>query len=432
MSTFDELYDVRTFDPVLVDGVPDAATAAWLGAARIAFHQNDSAAAILQDALGAAADGRGFLGIYAKHSLPGSLDENWPVGTYAGYTKTMNVGGGALVNSYLISDVTVRPTHKRRGLLRHMMTDRLHHAADTGHALAALTASESTIYRRFGFGPAVRTREVLLRRDRPFALHTDPAGRVELVAARSLGDIARKVFADYHARTPGSIDRQQQLWNFRLGLADGEGKPDETLRGAVHYADDNVTIDGYLTYRVVKDGTEIVLEVVDLVAGTANALLGLWGFLGQVDLVDKVKSRASAVDNAVLQALVDSRALLTEGETDHLWIRVLEPIAALSARPYSVDGHLTLRVHDKLGFADGVFAIESAGGAAHVTRAASSDSAVADLELDAATLASLYLGGVSVGVLAEVGLVTEHTAGAVARATALFTPDRPVDCITDF
>jgi predicted acetyltransferase len=313
-----------------------------------------------------------------------------------------------------------------------MMTDRLHHAADTGHALAALTASESTIYRRFGFGPAVRSRAVMLRRDRPFGLHQDPAGRVELAAARSLNDIARTVFAGYHARTPGSIDRQLQLWNGLLGLATDEGKPDETLRAAVHYGDDDVTIDGYVTYRIVEEGRQSVLEVADLVAGNANAHLGLWQFLGRVDLVDKVRVRHAAVDNAVLHALVDSRALTTERESDHIWIRVLDPIAALSTRPYPVDGRVTLRVHDDLGFADGVFTIDAAAGRGRVSRAASPEGAVADLSVDAATLGSLYLGGVSVGVLAEAGLVTEHTAGAVARATAFFAPDRPVDCITDF
>ncbi|ARC58262.1 Enhanced intracellular survival protein [Frondihabitans sp. 762G35] len=432
MSSFDETYDLRTFDPVLVDGAPDAATAAWIGATRIAFHQSSGEQGVLQAALGAVDDGRVFTGVYAKQPPASSLDADWPVGTYAGFTKTINVGGSSLVPSYLISDVTVRPTHKRRGMLRHLMTDRLAHASATGHALAALTASESTIYRRFGFGPSVRQRSIVVRRDRPFGLHAHPAGRVELASAHDLAAVAREVFAAFHARTPGSVDRHLQLWNGLLGLATDEGKPDESVRAAVHYAEGSERVDGYVVYRIIDADRVTTLQVVDLVAGDANAHLALWEFLGRVDLVDRITHRTSAVDNAVLHALVDSRSLETLRESDHIWLRVLDPVAALEARPYPVDGSLTLRLHDALGYADGVFTIDAAGGSGRVSRAAEPATAVADLELDVATLASLYLGGVSVGLLAEAGLVTARDDRAVARATAFFAAERPVYCITDF
>ncbi|GAA4678705.1 GNAT family N-acetyltransferase [Frondihabitans cladoniiphilus] len=434
MASFDDDYDLRTFDPALVDGVPDDRTRDWLAATRIAFHQSNSDAAVLEGALGAIDDGRVFTGVYAKEPLPGSLAETWPVGTYTGYTKTIDVGGGILVDSYLISDVTVRPTHKRRGMLRHLMTDRLAAAAADGLALAALTASESTIYRRFGFGPAVRNRSVRLRRDRPFGLHVKPAGRVELADAASLGTVARAVFAGYHARTPGSVDRQKQFWDRVLGLKTDEGKPDESVRAAVHYAptaegEAPGAIDGYVTYRMKEEGRLSVLEVVDLVGADANAYLGLWNFLGRVDLVDAIEYRHGAVDTALLHALVDSRTLETTREADHIWLRVLDPITALSARPYALDGSLVLRIHDDLGYCEGTFTLAVEGGTGTLTE---TGDALPDLELDAATLASLYLGGVSAGVLAEAGLIVAHADGAVARASALFAPDRPVDCITDF
>jgi predicted acetyltransferase len=59
-------------------------------------------------------------------------------------------------------------------------------------------------------------------------------------------------------------------------------------------------------------------------------------------------------------------------------------------------------------------------------------SAEPDLELDASTLASLYLGGVSPFSFAEVGRITQNSAGAVALAARMFANDRPPYCMTTF
>src|SRR4051794_8703217 len=123
MASFDDDYVVRTFSPSLVDGTPDAATEAWLSATRIGFHEDSDPDAVRESAIGSIDDGRVFTGVYARSPLAGSLGDDWPVGTYAGYTKTVNVGGGALLDTYRVSDVTVRATHRRRGMLRHLMTE---------------------------------------------------------------------------------------------------------------------------------------------------------------------------------------------------------------------------------------------------------------------------------------------------------------------
>src|SRR4051812_7108099 len=51
-----------------------------------------------------------------------------------------------------VSYVGVLPTHRRRGLLRRMMRRQLDDVYRRGEALAVLTASESAIYGRFGYG----------------------------------------------------------------------------------------------------------------------------------------------------------------------------------------------------------------------------------------------------------------------------------------
>jgi predicted acetyltransferase len=109
----------------------------------------------------------------------------------------------------------------------------------------------------------------------------------------------------------------------------------------------------------------------------------------------------------------------TVGEA--LWARLVDVGAALSARGYAADGSVVLEVRDpfcpwnegrwRLG--DGV-----------AERAAEE----ADLRLDVAELASVYLGGFRFAELAAAGRVEELKKGAISRADALFRTDRAPWC----
>ena len=56
----------------------------------------------------------------------------------------------------------------------------------------------------------------------------------------------------------------------------------------------------------------------------------------------------------------------------------------------------------------------------------------ADLEVDVATLGSLWLGGVDPVTLAAAGLVRERRAGAVQTLRAMLRPERPLYGVTSF
>ena len=74
-----------------------------------------------------------------------------PVATYASLDKTLNAGR-ELLPLRMVTDVTTSAAHRRRGLLRRMIEDDLADAVAKGIPIAALTASEATIYGRWGFG----------------------------------------------------------------------------------------------------------------------------------------------------------------------------------------------------------------------------------------------------------------------------------------
>lgn len=429
MSTT-EPHEFRTVPAVVdADGHADPATGAWIQAENQGFHGAKLTQAVLdRRAADMVADGSLLTGAYPTATLPALLRPEAPVATFATFEGSLAVGGPEPVRTHLVSAVTVRPTHRRQGLLRRMMTEDLTRAVQDGYSLAALTVSEATIYRRFGFGLATTVHAVDVTTDSRFRLTVEPTGRCELVDPTVLLDLGPEVFARFHARSPGSVSRQTGSWRRVAGLEDGKGGEDADVRAAVHLDPDG-SVDGYVAYRFRGwDSSPATLDVVDLVAADDNAYLGLWQFLASVDLATRVSWHAAPVHDPLRWALSDWRVVTTTGFNDWVWIRVLDPVRAFEARGWVGEGALVLDVEDPLGFAAGRFHLAVGGGAASVSRT----DAAADLVLDADALGSLYLGGVDPVLLVAAGQLRELVPGAAVRARALLAPVAPVWGITHF
>src|SRR5215217_1628263 len=125
-------------------------------------------------------DKRELTGVYQRGAVAAhSLRPEVPVATYATFRKDLNIGYGRQLEAWLVTAVTVRATHRRQGLLRWMMTEDLAAAKSEGLALAALTASEGSIYGRFGFGVATFERSIKVDTGPAFRLRVTPCGTVE-------------------------------------------------------------------------------------------------------------------------------------------------------------------------------------------------------------------------------------------------------------
>ena len=85
----------------------------------------------------------------------GALDDGEFVDTTAIESFQMRVPGGAMLDTAAVTAVAVLPTHRRRGVLTSMMRKQLDDVHERGEPLAALWASESLIYPRFGYGLAI-------------------------------------------------------------------------------------------------------------------------------------------------------------------------------------------------------------------------------------------------------------------------------------
>jgi predicted acetyltransferase len=118
-----------------------------------------------------------------------------------------------------------------------------------------------------------------------------------------------------------------------------------------------------------------------------------------------------AADDPLLTLLVDTRAAQAQ-RRDGLWLRLVDVDRALGQRTYAGDVDVVLALTDEL-CPWNARRWRLSGGPQGATCSPTTDDA--DLALDVRDLGAAYVGGVSLAALAAAGLVTELTAGAVAR-----------------
>ena len=411
-----DLHDESPTNTARVDG--------WLDAVMRGFHQGRATDEFRTRWLKVArADSVVNRGVWDTNSL--GLSSDVPVATFAHFTKSLNAGA-AVVDAWMISDVTVAPTHRRRGLMRRLMTENLDAAVAAGMPVAVLTASEGGIYQRFGFGPATREARVRVDTSSAFRLRRAPddGGRVVMADPAESWPAASAAFARHHESTRGALQRPTFYEDWIRGYDWDEQGESRKQRVGVRLGPDGEP-DGYVVYEI-KRGDETEVKVHDLVAGTPTAYLALWQFLADIDLARVVVGPAPAVD-PLAHALVDHRVRRVTSLPDHLWVRVLDLAAALEARPWFADGSLVLRVEDPLGHADGTVRLTGQGGRATVTPSTEHP----DVTLDVETLGTLWLGDVAVDPLARAGRVTGADE-ALARFAALADGGPSPYCSTHF
>ena len=330
--------------------------------------------------------------------------------------------------------VAVLPTHRRRGVLTALMRRQLEDVRARGEALAVLTASESAIYRRFGYGAA--TSVIYTEIERAHSAFLSPvkiSGRYRLVEhEEAISEILPPLYDDVRRSRVGELSRTPAKWKSQYRTPNAPFNGFGPRFYAV-YESDAGRVDGAVIYRTklewtngVPDGT---LQVSEVIARTPEAYAALWRYCLDVDLVARVRGMHRPVDEPLRWILADSRRLRVTHLADNLWVRLLDISAALSARRYATRERLTFEVSDALlPELAGRYTLEGAPDGAACAR---SDHP-ADLSLDIAALGATYLGGVSFTTLAQAGLIHEENPGALARADAMFATFPAPFCSTPF
>jgi predicted acetyltransferase len=403
--------DVRLIEPGEVDRWVRSVSIPFLNVATPEAYDHWRPAIEL-DRTWAAVDGDRFVGnscVFTRDvTLPGGLGELAPVIPLAAVTA-----------------VGVHPTHRRRGILRRLMGAMLADARRRGEPLAGLQASEAGIYGRFGFGCASSVTEVTIRSQGSTFAQPAPQLDLRLCDADEASKVLPALFDRLRRTRPGQVSRDDAFWS-DFWIDRPKLRQGATARFYV------VGDDGFATWRIADgwpaSGPPRML-VDDLAGATPEVEAALWRFLLDVDLVHEVVAEPRPVDEPLRWRLADPRRLRVTGSRDFLWLSVLDVPAAFTARGYRRADRLVFEVLPAVSAVDGDGGdgidpaagrwVLDAGPEGSTCRPARSGESV-DLQLGAADLGPILLGGVEPSLLAAAGRVAESRPGALDRADALF------------
>jgi predicted acetyltransferase len=353
-----------------------------------------------------------------------------PVGTAGAYSFELTLPGQVLVPAAGVTAVGVVPTHRRQGVLTAMMRHQLTELRARGDFLAVLLATEALIYRRFGYGPATYTQRLTVPRHQttlalPRARGTADApaggpdtGSVEVLRRAECVDILEAVYDRYRRVRPGALSRPHRWW------ASGAGQPPISTAPryvAVHRDSEGVP-DGYASYSV---GESDSLTVDETIAADDDVATALARFVLGHDLVTEIVFKHLPPEHPLRWQLADFRAGQVSGDTDWLWVRLLDVPRALTSRGWSTDGQLVLDVDDPFLGERSRYLLTVRHGRADCVPTDREP----DLSLDVSDLGSVYLGGTTPSTLVRAGHIQAHHEDAGAVADALFRAERTPHCL---
>lgn len=361
----------------------------------------------------------------------GAFDGDQMVGKTHAIAFSMSVPGGDLPTAG-VTAVTVASTHRRRGILTELMRRQLDDIRDRGEPLAALWASESLIYGRFGYGLAAQSDRISIDRRHTAFLPSVPEapGEVRFVEPDAALERWPALYERLRESRPGMMAREAAHWSAFAVPRQNKPEGGFTRRQYVEYAGPDGP-EGYAIYAVKSDWVEGIprgtVRVPEMVATNPAAEAALWRYLFGIDLVEKIFARNRPPDDPLPWMLADPRHL-HRIPRDTLWLRILDVPSALEGRSYLAEGRLVLDVRDPFGpWAAGRFELVAESGKATCRPT----DATPDLALGADALAAVYLGGVAPSVLARAHRI-EGSPEALALADALFAWRTAPWCADEF
>ena len=352
-----------------------------------------------------------------------AFDGDAIVGTAGAFTFDLSVPGGHLPAAG-VTYVSVRSTHRRRGLLQAMMRHQLDDIRQRGEPVAVLWASEAAIYGRFGYGVASQLLRVeidrvdaSLRRD----LADDTTLRLRVAKPADVASDIEAVESALVGHRPGVFVRDKR-WIGQL-VADPKSRRNgmSKLNCVLAQTSDGEVV-GYALYHtkneslrphMLPDGSVIVMAQA---AKTPAADVALTRNLLSLDLMRRVRWWNRPVDSSLPHLLSDARHARST-VLDGVHARIVDLPTALTTRCYAAPVDVVLEVRDELcpwnagrwhlrGDRDGA--------------SCASTDADPGLRLGIEDLGAAYLGGTTLTSLAATGRVTAGDPDLFAQVSVAF------------
>jgi predicted acetyltransferase len=351
-----------------------------------------------------------------------AFDGDTIVGGTGAFSFQMRVPG-AMAAVAGVSLVAVLPSHRRQGILSALMRRQLADVGERGEAVAALFASESGIYRRYGYGRASWHAAYRLQRGEgalaPGA-PADPGLRLRIAEPLSARAELAKVYDLALAERPGLYARTEPWWDRLLTDLHSEDGSSQQIRCVL--AEDDSGPRAYAVFTSTERWDEDaglprgVLEVSEALATDPAATAALWDNLLSRDLVGEFHARMRPVDDPLLYLLADPRRVRSV-VSDGLWVRLVDVGRALAQRHYARAVDVVIEVADELCPQNaGRWRLATEAGVAPTGFRATCErtAAPADVVLPVWAVGAAYLGGTGLKAMASAGMITEATPGSLA------------------
>jgi predicted acetyltransferase len=354
-----------------------------------------------------------FVRTLPHERMHAGFEDGQIVGGAGAFPFELSVPGGSLPCAG-VTAVGTQPTHRRRGVLRAMMDAQLRDVHERGEPIAALWASEETIYGRFGYGLASWAGELKVPHEwDAFAEPLELGGKTRFVTPEEARELFPPIYDAVRRERPGMMSRSEEWWGDRhLRLPEDEAAAPKRF---VVLELDGETL-AYAIYRThfnFEGGLPASRLVVrEALGATPQATAAIWRYLLDVDWMSVVEVPYAPPDHPLFLLLALPRRARYRMH-DSLWVRLVDVGAALAGRAYGEGGPLVLEVRDAVcEWNDGRWRLEGA--------TCSRTDEEPDLALDVSALGSAFLGAVPFEQLRAAMRVEELREGAVMRADALF------------
>jgi predicted acetyltransferase len=362
-----------------------------------------------------------------------AFDGDQMVGTTLALSFGITVPGGDVVAAAGISGVSVLPTHRRRGILSALMRRQLNDIAAGSEPVAALFASESVIYGRYGYGSAAEEYSFTFHRGdaalRPLASAGHATPTLRLADPKDAVAEMKAVYETLRPTRPGMLTSHDGWWQAYVADPEFMREGNSPQRSVI--AEDQSGPVGYAVYAVKpewgRDGMPAqVLTLRDLFWTTPAACAALWADLLTRDLVGEVRARMRPPDDPIQYLLLDPRRARTK-VSDGLWVRIVDLPAALQRRHYACAVDVVIEVTDPLlPDNEGRWRLQAGGPGEGGKPVCERTTASADVVLPVSALGAAYLGGTRLGGLAAAGQISEQRPDALAElSTAMWWDPAP-------
>lgn len=322
------------------------------------------------------------------------------VATSGGYPFIMRFNGKPISVDGLTA-VGTEPGFRRRGLVREMVTRRLHMVHEHEEQSASiLWASMGAIYQRFGYGLA--SSQIQCKFDpryTEFQFPDEVNGYVRIVTEEEGAPLIRKLYRQFIQERTLDLDRDDDIW-----WKNYFGTKKRKSYCAIYF-DANDQPKGYVAYntstyrRPPDEGPDQSLWVRELIYLNIEAYRALWEFIREHDLVGKVEMNVP-LDEPAINMLLEPRAMRLN-LSDGIWLRIVDAEKALTQREYGGPGNVVLEIRNdpECPWNERRFELETDGETTEVAETNKSP----QLTISPNGLASLMSGNASLSELNRVG-----------------------------